>query len=109
LEVHIFHESMRGTGEGHRPWDLQPKSTMTNATVDQVIAAAHGPTLTLKYKGGEQRIIVPTGTVIVTYLPGSIAELAPGAVIFVPAAIRQADGTLQAQRVMVGRDITPPQ
>jgi hypothetical protein len=82
---------------------------MTNATVGQVIAAADGPTLTLKYKDGEKRVIVPVETVVVTYLPGSVAELAPGAVIFVPAAIRQADGTLQAQRIMVGRDIAPPQ
>jgi len=109
LEVHVFHESMRGTGEGHRPWDLQPTSTMTNATVGQVIAAADGPMLTLKYKDGEKRIVVPSQTVVVTYLPGSVSELKAGAVIFVPAAIRQADGTHQAQRVMVGRDISPPQ
>ena len=109
LEVHIFHESMRGTGEGHRPWDLQPKSTMTNATVDQIVSAADEHTLTLKYKDGEKRIVVPKETVVVTYLPGSVAELVPGAVIFVPAATRQADGTLQAQRVMVGRDVPPPQ
>jgi hypothetical protein len=108
LEVHIFHESMRGTGEGHRAWDLQPKSTMTNATVDQVTAAADGPMLTLKYKDGEKRIVVPGQAVVVTYLPGSVSELKAGAVIFVPAAIRQADGTLQAQRLMVGRDIAPP-
>src|SRR5262245_8073691 len=109
LEVHIFHESMRGTGEGHRPWDLLPKSTMTNATVDQVIATADGHTLTLKYKDGEKRISVPRETVIVTYLPGSVAELAPGAAVFVPAATRRADGMLEAQRVMVGREVAPPQ
>jgi hypothetical protein len=109
LEVHIFHDSMRGSGEGHRPWDLQPESTMTNATVGQVAAAADGPTLTVKYKDGEKRIVVPKETVVVTYLPGSVRELKAGAVIFVPAAIRQADGTLQAQRIMVGRDIAPPQ
>jgi hypothetical protein len=109
LEVHIFHESMRGSGEGHRPWDLQPKSTMTNATVDKVIAAVDGPTLTLKYKDGEKKVVVPPGTVIVTYLPGSVAELKPGATIFVPAAAKQPDGSLLAQRVMVGRDIAPPQ
>jgi hypothetical protein len=63
----------------------------------------------LKFKGGEQRIVIPPGTVIVTYLPGSVVELTPGAVIFVPAASRQADGTLVAQRVMAGRDIAPPQ
>jgi hypothetical protein len=109
LEVHIFHESMRGSGEGHRPWDLQPQSTMTNATVGHMIVAADGPTLTLKYRDGEKRIVVPKETVVVTYLPGSVSELKAGAVIFVPAAHRQADGTLQAQRIMVGRDIAPPQ
>jgi hypothetical protein len=70
---------------------------------------ADGPTLPLKYKEGEQRIVAPPGTVIVTYLPGSVAELAPSAVVFVPAASRQADGTLQAEWIMVGGDIAPPQ
>ena len=109
LEVHIFHETMRGTGEGHRPWDLLPKSTMTNATVHDVVQAVDGHSVTLRYKDGEQRIVIPTGTVIVSYLPGSISELEPGAVIFVPAANRMADGTLQTQRIMVGREIAPPQ
>jgi hypothetical protein len=109
LEVHIFHESMRGSGEGHRPWDLEPKSTMTNATVGHMIVAADGPTLTVRYKDGEKRIVVPKETVVVTYLPGSVSELKAGAVVFVPAALRQPDGTLQAQRIMVGRDIAPPQ
>jgi hypothetical protein len=109
LEVHIFHESMRGSGEGHRPWDLQPKSTMTNATVEGIATTSDGRSLTLKYKDGEKRILVPPGTVVVTYLPGSISELKPGATIFVPGAARQPDGTLRAQRVMVGRDIAPPQ
>lgn len=109
LEAHIFHESMRGTGEGHRPWDLLPKSTMTNATVHDVVHAVDGNTVTLKYKDGEQKIVIPAGTVVVTYLPGSVAELKAGATIFVPAANRQADGTLLAQRIMVGRDIAPPQ
>jgi hypothetical protein len=109
LEVHIFHESMRGTGEGHRPWDLQPKSTMTNATVEGIAANTDGHSITLKYKDGEKRIVVPKETVVVTYLPGSVGELKAGAVIFVPGAVRQADGTLQAQRIMVGRGIAPPQ
>jgi hypothetical protein len=109
LEAHIFHESMRGTGEGHRPWDLLPKSTMTNATVHDVVRAVDGHSVTLKYKDREQKFVIPAGTVIVTYLPGSVSELKAGAVIFVPAASRLADGTLQAQRIMVGRDIAPPQ
>jgi hypothetical protein len=109
LEAHIFHESMRGTGEGHRLWDLLPKSTMTNATVHEVVQAVEGNTVTLKYKDGEQKIVIPVGTVVVTYLPGNVAELKAGAAIFVPAANRQADGTLLAQRIMVGRDVAPPQ
>jgi len=107
--VHIFHESMRGTGEGHRPWDLQPKSTMTNATVEGIAVTTDGHSIALKYKDGEKRIVVPKETVVVTYLPGSVSELKPGAAIFVPGAVRQADGTLKAQRIMVGRDIAPPQ
>ena len=109
LEVHIFHESMRGTGEGHRPWDLLPKSTMTNATVHDVVHAVDAHSVTLKYQDGEQRIVIPADTVVVTYLPGDAAELKAGAAIFVPAANRQADGTLQAHRIMVGRNIAPPQ
>jgi hypothetical protein len=109
LEIHIFHETMRGTAEGHRPWDLQPKSTMTNATVEKIAAMTDGHSITLKYKDGEKRIVVPSGTVIVSYLPGNVSELKPGATIFVPAATKQPDGSLQAARVMVGRDIAPPQ
>jgi hypothetical protein len=109
LEVHIFHETMRGTAEGHRPWDLQPKSTMTNATVEKIAAMTDGHSITLKYKDGEKNIAVSSGTVIVSYLPGNVSELKPGATIFVPAAAKQADGSLVAQRVMVGRDIAPPQ
>jgi hypothetical protein len=82
---------------------------MTNATVHEVVTAVDGHVVMLRYKGGEQRVVIPPGTVIVTYLPGSVSELKAGAVIFVPAASRQADGTLQAQRIMVGRDIAPPQ
>jgi hypothetical protein len=109
LEAHIFHESMRGTGEGHRAWDLLPKSTMTNAVVDDIVRAVDGHAVTLKYKDGQQRILIPHGIIIVTYLPGSVAELKAGAAVFIPAATTQADGTLEAQRVMVGRDIAPPQ
>jgi hypothetical protein len=109
LEVHIFHESMRGTGEGHRPWDLQPQSTMTNATVEHIVAGTDGHSVTVRYKDGEKRIAVPPGTVIVAYLPGAADELKAGAAVFVPAASKRPDGTLEAQRVMVGRDAAPPQ
>jgi Domain of unknown function (DUF5666) len=109
LEVHVFPEAMRGTGDGHRPWDLQPQSTMTNGNVEQSVAGGDGQTLTLKYKDGEKKIIVPASTPIVSYLPGDKSELKPGAKIFIAAATKQADGSLQAPRVNVGRDgVTPP-
>jgi uncharacterized protein Veg len=109
MEVHIFPEQMRGTGEGHRPWDLQPNSTMTNANVEQLVTAADGQTLTLKYKDGDKKIIVSPDTPIVTYVPGSKDELKPGANIFIGAAAKKPDGTLEASAISVGRDgLVPP-
>jgi hypothetical protein len=107
-EVHIFPEAMRGTGEGHRPWDLLPESTMTNATVADTVSRVEGPLLTLKYKDGEKKVFVPPETPIVTYAPGERSELKPGAKIFISAAQRQTDGSLLAVRVAVGRGIDPP-
>ena len=109
LEVHIFPEAMRGTGDGHRPWDLQPQSTMTNGSVEQSVAGNDGQTLTLKYKDGEKKIIVPSTTPIVSYTATDKSELKPGAKIFIAAATKQPDGTLQTPRVNVGRDgVAPP-
>src|SRR6266516_1983470 len=108
LEVHIFPEAMRGTGEGHYPWDLRPQSTMTNANVEQVGAGVDGQTLTLKYKDGEKKIFVPADTPIVIYEPGDKTDLKPGAKVFIIAA-KQPDGTLQGRAWRVGRDgVTPP-
>jgi hypothetical protein len=108
VEVHIFPESMRGTGEGHYPWDLQPQSTMTNANVDQIGTAVDGRTLTLKYKDGEKKITVPANAPIVTYVPGDKNDIKPGAKIFV-VAVKQADGTLQGRAWRIGKDgLTPP-
>jgi len=108
VEVHIFPESMRGTGEGHYPWDLQPQSTMTNANVEQVVSAVDGRTLTLKYKDGEKKITVPASAPIVTYVPGDKSEIKPGAKVFI-VAVKQADGTLQGRAWRIGRDgLTPP-
>jgi hypothetical protein len=109
LEAHIFDETMRGTAEGHRAWDLLPKSTMTNAVVDDIVRAIDGHTVTLRYKDGQQRVKISPDTVVVTYLPGNVTELKVGSVIFVPGAAMQPDGTLVAQRVMVGRNVPPPQ
>jgi hypothetical protein len=77
---------MRGTGEGHRPWDLAPNSTMTNANVEQAVTGVDGQTLTLKYKEGEKKVVVPSEAAIVTFVPGDRSDLKPGANIFVPAA-----------------------
>jgi hypothetical protein len=108
LEVHIFPEAMRGTGEGHRPWDLQPSSTMTNGAVEQTSASADGQVLMLKYKDGEKKIIVSPNTPIVIYVSGDKGELKPGTPIFISAATKQPDGTLTAPRVNVGRGVAPP-
>jgi hypothetical protein len=109
IEVHIFPEAMRGTGEGHYPWDLRADSTMTNANVEESVAGADGQTLTLKHKNGEKKVIVTPETVIVTYNPSDKSELKPGAKIFIAAAKKQADGTLVAQRINYGKDgLTPP-
>jgi len=108
LEIHIFPEAMRGTGDGHRGWDLQPSSTMTNGAVEQTSASAEGQVLTLKYKDGEKKIVVPADCPIVSYLPGDRGELKPGAAIFIAAAQKQPDGTLLTPRVNVGRGVAPP-
>jgi hypothetical protein len=109
VEVHIFPEAMRGTGEGDRPWDLHPKSTMTNGAVAETVKEVNGQTLTLKYKEGEKKITVPPEAAIVTYEPGNKADLKPGAKIFIVAATKQPDGSLQAVRINVGKDgIAPP-
>src|SRR6266550_8224651 len=109
VEVHIFPEAMRGTGEGHRPWDLRPQSTMTNANVEQTVAGVEGRTLTLKYKDGEKKIIVPPDAPIVAFAPGDKGDLKAGVKIFIGAAKKQADGSLQAPRINYGKDgLTPP-
>jgi hypothetical protein len=108
LEVHIFPEAMRGTGDGHRGWDLQPSSTMTNGSVEQTAASASGQMLTLKYKDGEKKITVTAETPIVVYEPGNLAELKAGVPIFISAAAKQADGTLLTPRINVGRGVAPP-
>jgi len=108
ISVHIFAESMRGFAEGHRPWDLQPKSNMTNANVESIVAGVNGQVVTLKYKDGEQKITIPAELQIAAYVPGEVADIKPGAGVFIGAASKQPDGTLLTQRITVGRDMRPP-
>jgi hypothetical protein len=108
IEVHIFPESMRGTGEGHYDWDLKPQSKMTNGNVEQSVAAVDGPMLSVKYKDGEKKLLVTPETVVVTYVPGSKDDLKPGTKIFVAAAKKLPDGTLQTPRITYGRNGAGP-
>jgi len=108
IEVHIFPESMRGTGEGHYDWDLLPKSKMTNANVEQAVTGVDGQTLSVKYKDGEKKLLVTPETVVVTYEIGKRDEIQPGTRIFVAAAKKQPDGTLQAPRITYGRNGAGP-
>jgi hypothetical protein len=99
---------MRGVAEGHYGWDLQPASMMTNGNVEHTVTAKEGQVLTVKYKDGEKQITVPSEAPIVSFVPGERSELKPGAAIFIAGARPQADGTLQAARIAVGRGIVPP-
>ena len=109
IEVHIFPESMRGTGEGHYDWDLKPNTKMTNANVEQTVAGVDGPILSVKYKDGEKKLMVTPETAVVTYVIGDKNDLKPGTKIFVGAGKKQADGTVQTPRVTYGKDgLTPP-
>ncbi len=100
--VVIFPEALRGVGEGHRPWDYEPNSTMTNATVDNEVTGVDGQTLTLKYKDGEQKVVVSPTTTIVTLTKKSVADLKPGQKIVVFAAKKLPDGTLEAPNLQFG-------
>jgi hypothetical protein len=103
LEVHIFAEAQRGTGEGHRPFTI-PNSTMTNGTVGDMVTATGGDTITVKYKDGEKKIVVGPDVPIVRYVIGTRAELKPGAHIVAINAVKKSDGSIEAPRINVGRD-----
>jgi hypothetical protein len=126
IEVHIFPESMRGTGEGTRAWDLTPKSSMTNGTAapkssmtngtvaqsnkveNSKVNSVEGNDVTVNFNGGTKIVTVTSDTKVVTLVPGDRSELKPNAKIFIPAATRTPDGALQANRVTVGNDGIPP-
>ena len=108
IEVHVFPEDMRGTGEGSRPYDLRPNSTMTNATVAQTVVSNDGHTLLIKYKDGEKKVQVSPETPVVTYVPADKSDLKAGAKV-IAFMKKLPDGTFETNRVSVGRDgLTPP-
>lgn len=109
LAVHIFPEAMRGAAEGFRAWDLRPNSTMTNATVAQTVASVDGQVIEVKYKDGEKKVVVPPETPIVAFVTGEKSEIKPGAKIIIFGAMKKEDGSLETNRIGVGRDgIAPP-
>ncbi len=117
IEVHIFPESMRGTGEGNRVWDLRPGSSMTNGTVtpksakieNNKVSKVEGNNLVVNYQGGSKVVEVTPATKVVTLVPGNAGELKPDTPVFVPAATKAPDGTLSASRITVGKDgLAPP-
>jgi hypothetical protein len=109
IEVHIFPEAMRGTGDGFRPWDGAPNSTMTNGTVGgAAVTGVNGPVVTIKYKDGEKTIIVTPDVPIVRYEIGDVGAVKPGAAFTVVAAAKQPDGSYNISRINVGRDGVVP-
>jgi hypothetical protein len=108
LEVHIFPESMRGAGEGHRDWDLRPSSKMTNADVADVTSIGRDRVMTVRYRGGEKKVLVPADAVVVSFAHADRREIKPGAHVFITAQ-RQPGGEFTAARVNVGLNgQTPP-
>jgi hypothetical protein len=108
IQVMIFAESQRGLGEGFRPWD-RPGSTMTNATVDTTVASVGGQVVMVKYKDGQQKIVIGPDAAIRAYVTADKSELKPGAHIAIVRADKMPDGTLQTGRINVGRDGVVPQ
>src|SRR5947207_7352132 len=108
VEVHVFPEEMRGTGEGSRPYDLRPNSSMTNATVAESVVGNDGHTLLVKFKDGEKKVLVSPETPVVTYVPADKSDLKAGAKV-IAFMKKLPDGSFETNRVSVGRDgLTPP-
>jgi len=109
IAIHIFPEAMRGANEGFRPWDLRPNSTMTNATVAQTVAGVDGQVIDVKYKDGEKKVVVAPDTAIVAFVNGEKSDIKPGAKIIIFGAKKLDDGSLETNRIGVGKDgIAPP-
>jgi hypothetical protein len=108
LEVHIFPESLRGVGEGFRPFDLAPGSTMTNSDVNARVEQVDGPQIVVAYKGGEQTIAIDKSTSIVAIEPGGLGDLMAGAAIVARGGPGEG-GSFEARSIAVGvAGVTPP-
>jgi hypothetical protein len=107
VQVTIFAESLRGVGEGFRPWD-RPGGTMTNATVDSTVAGVDGQVVMVKYKDGTQKIVIGPDAEIRRYVPSDAGELKVGAAVSTPRAEKTPDGAFQTVRINVGRDGVKP-
>jgi hypothetical protein len=109
VAIHFFPEAARGTGEGHRAWDQQPQSQMTNATVETSVAGVDGQMITVKYKDGDKKVLVTPQTAIVRMVPGDAADVKAGTKVIIFGATKGADGGWSTQRVTYGKDgLTPP-
>jgi hypothetical protein len=108
IQINVFPEAQRGTGEGHRDWSAMPQTTMTNATVAETVSAVNGPVLTLKYKDGEKKLVIGPDAIILTTVPAEAADLKVGAEL-VTTATKNEDGTFSTARVTVGKNgVAPP-
>jgi hypothetical protein len=109
VEIHIFPEAMRGTGEGHYPWDLMANSTMTNGNIENQVVSNDGQALMMKYKDGEKKIIVPADTEVVMFVPAATSDIKAGQKFFVPRGKKLDDGTVESGFLIIGsRGVDPP-
>ena len=109
VEIHIFPEAMRGTGEGHYAWDLAPNSTMTNGNIENQIVSNDGQQLVMKYKDGEKKIAVPANVEVVMFVPATAADIKAGQKFFVPRGKKLEDGTIEAGVIVIGsHGVDPP-
>ncbi len=108
IQVMVFPEAQRGTGEGHRDWSAMPQTTMTNATVAETVGAVNGPVVTLKYKDGEKKLVIGPDATILTTVAAEASDLKVGAEL-VTTATKNEDGTFSTARVTVGKNgVAPP-
>jgi hypothetical protein len=107
LEVHVFPPEMAGTGDGHRAFDLTPESTMTNGSVGDLVAS-NGRTITVNYKGGQKKIVIPDDVPIVNLVPGDRSLLKPGVKVVLQAQ-KGSDNALKALSISAGENgVAPP-